>query len=194
MIHNTNNNKLEIMQPMKNMIYTPTMKNIIYTPGVYNPPVNEDYCEMEATISHELMKHVIGLKGVNFIKITEFSGMKYIWYDNQRNVVEIWGPQIHHTIAKQLLQKKIDIVQEEFNRPSFEKKYLDNVMSSNKVVNRNNINKDWNEIASICDISNIHNDFENYPEMLQFGMDDNEQVCDSYDYYMNEVDTGYDSF
>ena len=110
------------------------MNGIMYTPGVYNPPINEDYCEMEATISHDLMKHVIGAKGVHFIKITELSGMKYIWYDNQRNVIEIWGPQNNHNIAKQLLQNKIDLVQEEFNKPSYEQKYLDSVMSSNKIL------------------------------------------------------------
>ena len=150
------------------------------TPGLYNPPINEEYSEMEATISHELMKHVIGYKGQHFIRITNSSNVKYIWYDSDRNVIEIWGSSIYHSLAKSLIKEQIDLIQIEF-KSSFEKQsYMDT-------------NKDTFLTKTFKQEKDIEPENTNFVDYYN-----NIPVCDTWedkdDYFINDYDVGYDSY
>ncbi len=63
-------------------------------PGVYTPPNNCHYTQLPITgVSDEIMKISIGRSGKVFKAITHQSSVNYIWYNKEKNFVEIWGPE-----------------------------------------------------------------------------------------------------
>ncbi len=64
-----------------------------YTPGVYNPPIDSLYAEVMVPewISDSLMYRVIGKEGIAFKAITHVSGCEYVWWNNEKKVIEVWG-------------------------------------------------------------------------------------------------------
>ena len=60
----------------------------------YTPPSDCLYTELpvDQGLQHETMYKVIGKEGRVFNSITYESRCKYIWWNKERNVVEIWGP------------------------------------------------------------------------------------------------------
>ena len=57
----------------------------------YNPPVAH-YTEVDATdLSVTQFLRAIGKEGIHFKKLTSRTGTEYIWWDQNRNVIEIWG-------------------------------------------------------------------------------------------------------
>jgi hypothetical protein len=59
----------------------------------YNPPINSNgYLEVELNgINSEFMFKMIGKNGRNFYDITDYLGIDYLWYDKDRNILELWG-------------------------------------------------------------------------------------------------------
>ncbi len=58
----------------------------------YEPPVNAHYTELDVSKYPEgFMWKAIGKEGKNFYAVTDWLKLKYLWYDDKRNVVEIWG-------------------------------------------------------------------------------------------------------
>ena len=60
----------------------------------YNPPVDCMYTELpiDNNLWAETMYKVIGKEGRVFNSITYESRCSYIWWNKERNVIEIWGP------------------------------------------------------------------------------------------------------
>ena len=59
----------------------------------YDPPADAHYTELSVSQYPEgFMWKAIGKDGRNFYAITDWLKLKYLWYDETRNVVEIWGP------------------------------------------------------------------------------------------------------
>lgn len=76
--------------------------------GIYSPPTDQFYYQFP--ISEEVkpfMKHVIGKDGRHFIRLTKYSKTKYLWYDDIRGVIEIWGPHEKLQKAEKLIKKHI---------------------------------------------------------------------------------------
>ena len=99
-----------------------------YELGVYNPPIfttiDENYnvlpldahCKfITPNIDKNLMKYVIGKKGCRFNEITESSGVKYIWYKTDENIIEIWGDPKKLDSAIQMINDEIDFVKFKIN-------------------------------------------------------------------------------
>jgi hypothetical protein len=57
----------------------------------YDPP-NAFYTEVQIPVFVDIPR-LIGRDGVHLKNITHFSGCQYIWVDNNRRVVEIWGKE-----------------------------------------------------------------------------------------------------
>jgi hypothetical protein len=57
--------------------------------GKYQPPIGY-YSQVECSIPKRMMHKLIGNKGHIFNAITKQSRVDYIWYDNDRHVIEIW--------------------------------------------------------------------------------------------------------
>ena len=75
------------------------------TPGEYNPPNNAFYTQVLVPVGINI-SILIGKDGCYFKKITEMSGAQYIWYDKERNVVEVWGREHTLPLALHLLTKR----------------------------------------------------------------------------------------
>lgn len=57
----------------------------------YNPPIAH-YTEVDATdLSITQFLRAIGKDGIHFKRLTSRTGTEYIWWDQNRNVVEVWG-------------------------------------------------------------------------------------------------------
>ena len=92
-----------------------------YTPGEYNPPINAFYTQV--TVPDEINPAImIGREGFYLKRITEHSGAQYIWYDRERKVVEVWGPEYTLPLAVHFLNKRIrkltDIILKNTNCPN----------------------------------------------------------------------------
>jgi hypothetical protein len=77
------------------------------TPGEYNPPINTFYTQISVPSGINVAV-LIGKDGCYFKKMTEKSGAQYIWYDTERNVVEVWGPEYTLSLALHFLKKRFN--------------------------------------------------------------------------------------
>jgi len=71
----------------------------------YNPPTNESYCQTNAfdNISDNLK--LIGPKGHNFIRLTIKLDIKYLWWDKEKNIIEMWGGKQQIINAQKYMKK-----------------------------------------------------------------------------------------
>ena len=85
-----------------------------FTPGTYNPP-DAHYSQVSCSIEKEDIKNLIGKNGYIFNAITKASSVDYLWYDNTRNVIEIWGPEHNLEDAKNRLIQRMNKIQDHKN-------------------------------------------------------------------------------
>ena len=58
----------------------------------YNPP-DAHYSQMDVSnYTEDEMYKFIGVGGKRFYWLTKYLDLSYIWYDNKRKVIELWGP------------------------------------------------------------------------------------------------------
>jgi polyribonucleotide nucleotidyltransferase len=81
------------------------------TPGIYNPPKKSQCTQIECSVKPENIGKLIGQKGKIFNAITRCARVDYIWINNDKNVIEIWGPQIRHEDAKLRLIKRMQLIE-----------------------------------------------------------------------------------
>tara|TARA_B100000405_G_scaffold162409_1_gene113369 strand:- start:84 stop:389 length:306 start_codon:yes stop_codon:yes gene_type:complete len=74
--------------------------------GQYNPPVAH-YTQVKCNLQDELIRKLIGKNGYYFNIITRASKVNYLWYDNQRKVIEVWGPMNRLADAKTRISERI---------------------------------------------------------------------------------------
>ena len=57
----------------------------------YNPP-NAHYAQVDVSAYNEKMiLCMIGKGGQGFYNLTEYLNMEYVWYAQDRGVIELWG-------------------------------------------------------------------------------------------------------
>jgi len=77
----------------------------------YNPP-NAFYTQI--SVPENIKPEVfIGKEGCHLKRITELSGCEYLWYDFNRNVVEVWGKEHRLPKALKMLRKRIASFEDE---------------------------------------------------------------------------------
>jgi len=83
----------------------------------YNPPKGDShYSQVNVKDYNEKMiLCMIGKGGEGFYKLTNYLNMKYIWYDSDRKVIELWG-SYHHLKngAKEKLEKRLNFFESTF--------------------------------------------------------------------------------
>lgn len=58
----------------------------------YNPPLGEAYAHVDVSgYDKRMILCLIGKGGKGFYDITRKLNLSYIWWDRQRNVIELWG-------------------------------------------------------------------------------------------------------
>ena len=69
----------------------------------YNPPITF-YSQVAAMSNKQDMLRFIGKNGCNLKKVTDSLGLEYIWWNMEKNVVELWGPHNKLTRAKNKIE------------------------------------------------------------------------------------------
>lgn len=82
---------------------------------MYNQYPSTFYVHVKVDIPNELMKHVIGTKGKWFKYTANKCGVSNIWYNQKRNLVEIWGPIENLMTAFYAIQNRIKIIKDRFD-------------------------------------------------------------------------------
>mgnify|MGYP001365383636 CR=1 FL=1 len=82
------------------------------TSARYNPPISH-YAEIKCDLTKDLVRKLIGKNGYFFNVITKASKVKYLWYDNLRKVIEIWGPMSCIAEAKNRLSDRMQRILKE---------------------------------------------------------------------------------
>ena len=78
-----------------------------YASGVYNPP-NGFYSQVDITLTKNEMFQIIGNKGCNFKYLTQKFNLQYIWWNKDKNVIELWGKNYNLMNAKKGIEKYIN--------------------------------------------------------------------------------------
>lgn len=60
-------------------------------PGFFNPPINNYYTEIPVNLEKQQIGLLVGKNGYFFKSITSITGVSYIWYDSNKNVVKLWS-------------------------------------------------------------------------------------------------------
>lgn len=72
------------------------------------------YTHVKVNIPHDLMKHVIGTDGKWFKCVREKCEVFNIWFNKERNIVEIWGPIANLMQAHYVIQNRINVIKDRF--------------------------------------------------------------------------------
>lgn len=78
---------------------------MVYIKGVYNPP-DAFYTQIDLPV-YINPGIFIGRAGYYFKQITDTSGSEYIWYNDERKVIEVWGPEWSLPFALKLLRQRM---------------------------------------------------------------------------------------
>ena len=86
-----------------------------FTPNTFCPPLNTEYTQVGIHLAHhpereELMKYIIGKAGSVFKSITFESGVDYIWYNAELDIIQIWGMEDCLEDAKDRINARIEEV------------------------------------------------------------------------------------
>ena len=78
--------------------------------GIYNPPIAH---YRHFSLDEKYKRHmgrIIGKDGSNFIYQTRKNGVDYIWYNAERGVIEIWGPENRLMNAEESLKRHNNVI------------------------------------------------------------------------------------
>lgn len=108
--------KLELAKSHMYEVIETTVKR--YAPdlitNVYNSNPIEDVMtnlSLENVIEREQCKHLIGLNGKNFKKITRDSNIYFMWYDDESHSIKVYGTKYHTLKAIQKVHERLKIIQ-----------------------------------------------------------------------------------
>ena len=94
------------------------MKNaqVEKTAGIYNPPLNAHYTQIDTTsVSDDVMRISIGQGGRVFKAITYQANVNYIWFNKEKKFVEIWGPEQNLSDAYNRIVARIQNIMNKVN-------------------------------------------------------------------------------
>lgn len=58
----------------------------------YNPPLNRHYSQVNVSDCDEgVILSMIGKGGKGFYNITDYIGIDYLWYNSEKQIIELWG-------------------------------------------------------------------------------------------------------
>ena len=75
---------------------------------VYNPPVSH-YSHIDVShVPPSIMEDIMGYKGAYFKAFTQAMKLKYVWWNKENNVVELWGPYEHMLESQSVMLQRIE--------------------------------------------------------------------------------------
>ena len=78
--------------------------------GVYSPPVSHYRHFKIKPEWHDYIAKIIGKDGCHFIRITTRTGCKYIWYNEEKGIIELWGPHAVLMGAQKMIEEHIETI------------------------------------------------------------------------------------
>lgn len=76
----------------------------------YNPPLS-NYAHINVkTLNENVIQKIMGLKGSWFKKFTELSQLKYVWYNSELKVIELWGSHENIEMATPIIKSRISML------------------------------------------------------------------------------------
>ena len=110
----------------------------------YSPP-NTYYSQVNSTLDNNDMYQFIGRDGAHFKYLTDILCVEYIWWNKERNYIEIWGPHLKLENAKKVIEEKlIKYINKQENLMSFEIPALDKKLMEIAVRDFQDLKKEWN--------------------------------------------------
>ena len=65
---------------------------------------------LEGALHRDKVKYLIGRKGIHFKKVTQEAGIDFIWYDDVKHAITLWGPKDRLQGAVSKLYEKIMVL------------------------------------------------------------------------------------
>jgi hypothetical protein len=75
----------------------------------YNPP-NASYTQCKVgTLTKKQVQAFMGENGKNFKTWTSDLSVEYIWFNNNKNIIEVWGDEIKIKIAAKQIKNYVNV-------------------------------------------------------------------------------------
>ncbi len=76
------------------------------------PPFDCHYFQFRIDFEDSIIKRLIGRDGYYFKNITQKFKLRYVWYDKEKNIIEIWGsnPKIFNFVKNYILNRSYWII------------------------------------------------------------------------------------
>ena len=78
--------------------------------SIRDPPINCHYRQCKFEFDEKLVPFLIGTDGKHFKRITTISNTNYIWWNNNKKIIEVWGPENRLDLAENILRDHIKFV------------------------------------------------------------------------------------
>jgi len=75
---------------------------------VYTPPISHYSHINVANIDDAVLDDIMGYKGAYFKAFTSTMHLKYVWWNKETQVIELWGPFNRMSAAHEAMQTRID--------------------------------------------------------------------------------------
>ena len=79
--------------------------------SIREPPINCHYRQCKFEFDEKLIPFLIGNDGKHFKRITNMSNINYIWWNNEKKIIELWGPENRLDLAENILRDHIKFVE-----------------------------------------------------------------------------------
>tara|TARA_Y100001970_G_scaffold293320_1_gene439338 strand:- start:6562 stop:6840 length:279 start_codon:yes stop_codon:yes gene_type:complete len=79
--------------------------------SIREPPINCHYRQCKFEFDEKLIPFLIGNDGKHFKRITNMSNTNYIWWNNEKKIIELWGPENRLDLAENILRDHIKFVE-----------------------------------------------------------------------------------
>ena len=87
------------------------------------------YRNIYINLPYDTVKHIIGKKGSNFVKMSENSNLNYIWYNKDTNAITIYGLDSNLDEAEKYVKKVIEGYTKKFSPDLIDNIYNTNTMN-----------------------------------------------------------------
>jgi polyribonucleotide nucleotidyltransferase len=92
--------------------FAPESINNVYNANNQNTSEEMIELSLEDTIDVDDVKYIIGKEGNIFKEITKKTNVYFIWYDNDKHSINIWGTKYHTINAIKQIQSRINVIKQ----------------------------------------------------------------------------------
>tara|TARA_Y100000389_G_scaffold80764_1_gene77382 strand:+ start:771 stop:1040 length:270 start_codon:yes stop_codon:yes gene_type:complete len=83
--------------------------------SIKDPPINKHYRQLDIEIDSNIIGYIIGNNGTHFKRITNITGVDYIWWEDSIKKIEIWGAENRLDYACKILKDHCNYIINKYN-------------------------------------------------------------------------------